>query len=108
MKSLTITEILTDYRQYLTAIEVNDLERMQIFLSNIGAGSLKLALFGEEWNYMTAEKSNPWSDEYIDRVNRKRNAFGVSPVNGSCFASDNSSDLFCEEVVRKTNNHDKL
>ena len=105
MKTMTIEDILNDYQQYLTDYEVHALRGIQLFPSNFSSESLKLALFGEEWDFMTADKSNPWSQEYTDRVNRKRNAFGVSAVDEHGFASDNSSDLFCEEIARQTKSH---
>jgi len=107
MKELTIGKILNDYQEYLTEYEINELREVHkssdVFSSQ--AHSLKLTLFSEEWNFMTAEKSNPWSQEYIDRVNRKRKAFGVSPVDENCFSPDDSSDLFCEEVARQTKSY---
>ena len=108
MKTLTIGKILNDYQDYLTDYEINKLEKIQLMSFNISGESLKLALFGEEWDFMTADKSNPWSQEYTDRVNRKRKALGVSPVNENGFASDKSSDLFCEEVAQQTKNYKEV
>lgn len=110
MITLTIGRILKDYKYYLTEYEVKQLKKVQKGKTDFATqvGDLKLALFGEEWDFMSAEKSNSSSMEYIDRVNRKRKAFGVSTVNKNGFAPDNSSDLFCEEVVRQTKNYKEL
>lgn len=110
MNTLTIGRILKDYKDYLTDYEVEQLRNVQRGKTDFATqvGDLKVALFGEEWDFMTAEKSNPWSKEYTERVNRKRKAFGVSPVNKNGFAPDNSSDLFCEDVVRHTKNYKEL
>ncbi|MCX7547795.1 hypothetical protein OS188_07510 [Xanthomarina sp. F1114] len=102
MKTLTLEKILSNYKVYLTDPEINELEKMKLTSPNLSAESLKLALFGEEWNFMTADKYNPWSQDYINRINRKRKAFGISPVDNNCFSRDNSSDLFCKEVVLET------
>ncbi|MDN3491572.1 hypothetical protein [Winogradskyella bathintestinalis] len=103
MEALTIKKIIEDYREYLTDREINDLERIQLSVPyNISADSLKLALFGEEWDFMTYEKSNPWSQEYTNRVNRKRKAFGIKPIDGQGSVSDMSSELFCEEVIKQS------
>ncbi len=52
--------------------------------------------------------SNPFSQEYIDRVNKKRHAFGVSPIDNPRFGINTSCHLFCEEVVRHTKNYKEL
>lgn len=110
MKTLTIGRILSDYQEYLTAREIKDLRKVQKTPSNFATQTeaLKQALFGEEWNFMAAERSNSWSKEYIDRLNTKRKAFGVGPVNENSSPVDNSSDIFCEEVVRQTKNYKEI
>lgn len=110
MKTLTIGKILNEYQEHLTEDEIEDLRKVQRtrtdFSSQIKA--LKLALFDEEWAFMTDSQTNPFSQEHTDIINKKRGAFGVSPVNRAGFSPDNSSDLFCEEVVRHTKNYTEL
>jgi 5'(3')-deoxyribonucleotidase len=76
---------------------------------------LKLALFREEWDFMgdsmadSKDRSrgiNPMSQTYTDRVNKKREAFGVGKIGDPGF--ENYCDLFCEEVVRQTKNYKEL
>lgn len=45
------------------------------------------------------------SQEYYDRVNRKRAAFGVGPINIAGAPADKSSETFCEDVVRQSKNY---
>lgn len=119
MKTITIGKILKDYQDFLTDYEINRLRDVQKkrtdFATQVRA--LKLALFDEEWDFMmdsgvdSSERSkggNPMSQEYTDRINKKREAFGVSPLSKTGFANDKSSDLFCEEVVRQTKNYKEL
>lgn len=113
MGTLTIGKILHDYKDYLTDYEIEQLRKVQKGKTHFSAQvkELQLALFGEEWDFMSREisdKGNPMSQEYTDRINKKRAAFGVSPVNDAGFASDNTSHLFCEEVVRHTKNYQEL
>src|SRR5690554_1846236 len=110
MKILTLGKILNDYQDFLTDYEINELKEIQKkrtdFASQVKA--LQTALFGEEWDFMTREMtdtSNPMSKEYTERVNKKRAALGVGPINSAGSPTDNSSYLFCEEVVRQTKNY---
>ena len=110
---LTIGKILKDYQNYLTENEIENLKRVQRGKTDFATQvrELKAALFGEEWDFMSREmsdKGNPKSQEYTDRVNKKREAFGVTPINDDGCATDKSSDLFCEEVVRQTKNYKEL
>ncbi len=113
IKTLTIGKILNNYREYLTEYEINKLREVQQqptgFSTQVKA--LKLALFNEEWDFMSREmsdKDNPMSQDYTDRVNRKREAFGISPIDEVIYGPNNSIDLFCEDVVRHTKNYQEL
>lgn len=113
MKILTIGKILNNYQDHLTDYEIAQLRKVQRGNTDFAkqVKELQLALFGEEWDFMTREISdtgNPMSQEYTDRVNKKRAAFGVSPINDAGFATDKSSNLFCEEVVRQTKNYKEI
>lgn len=113
MKTLTIGKILKTYPEYLTAYEIEKLKEVQRERSNFAAQvkALRYALFNEEWDFMSREISdpdNPMSQEYTDRVNRKRKAFGVRPIYEDAESSDISSLHFCEEVVRHTKNYEEL
>lgn len=119
MKTLTIGKIIHSYQDYLSDYEIERLREVQqkrtYFATQIK--ELQRALFNEETDFMldsgvdSKERFmgiNPMSREYIDRVNRKREVFGVSPLSSDGFAIDKSSDLFCEEVVRHTKNYTEL
>lgn len=113
MRTLTIGKILNDYQEYLTDYEIERLRKVQRGKTDFSTQvkELQSALFGEEWDFMGREMSdtgNPMSQEYTDRVNKKREAFGVSALSESGNAADNSSQLFCEEVVRHTKNYKEL
>lgn len=119
MKILTIGKILNDYEDYLTQYEIEQLREVQKTRTDFSTQveDLKYAIFGEEWNFMgdsftdSKDRSrgvSPMSREYIERVNKKRKAFGVSPLNNTGFGEEISSDLFCEEVVRHTKNYKEL
>lgn len=113
MKILTIGKILNNYQDYLTDYEITKLREIQQKSTDFAtqAKALQGALFGEEWDFMSREMSdseNPMSQEYTDRMNKKRKAFGVSPLYESGSASDTTSKLFCEEVVRHTKNYKEL
>lgn len=116
MKRLSIGTILNDYQSYLTDNEIKKLREIQKTPSDFATQTkaIKHALFEEEGNFMAAENAdswfngNTWSKDYIDRVNRKRKAFGVGPVNENSSPVDRSSDIFCEEVVRQTKNYKEL
>ncbi len=119
MKILTLGKILNDYRDFLSDCEIEKLREIQkrptAFATQ--AKELHRVLFDEETDYMLdsggnskrrSRGINPLSQEYTDRVNKKRGAFGVSLLGSNGFAADNSSGLFCEEVVRQTKNYKEL
>lgn len=113
MRRLTIGKILKEYQGFLTDYEITQLREVQQTRSSFvtQVNSLQHALFAEEWDFMTKEiydTGNPKSQEYTDRVNKKREAFGVSPIDDAGFRRDNTSQLFCEEVVRQTKNYKEL
>jgi|26BtaG_2_1085354.scaffolds.fasta_scaffold03372_4 hypothetical protein len=110
MKILTIGKILNEYHDYLTDYEIEELRKVQrektYFSEQVKA--LRAALFREEWDFMAREIGDPenfMSQEYTARVNKKRAAFGVTPIYDVGLATDISSLLFCEEVVRHTKNY---
>lgn len=119
MTTLTIGKILRDYQNYFTDYDLERIRNVQrepsTFAEQVRA--LQSALFGEEWDFMMdsgvdftarSKGENPMSDSYTDRVNRKRAAFGVSPLSSNGYAVDNTSKLFCEDVVRNTKNYKEL
>ena len=119
MKTLTIGKILHNYQELLTDYEIEKLRKIQQDPTNFATqvGDLKNAMFGEEWDFMgdsmaeAKDRSrgiNPMNAEYTDRVNTKRKAFGVIPIDEIGTAEDISSQLFCEEVVRHTKNYQEL
>lgn len=116
MTLLTIGKILKEYKEFLTDYEIEKLRKVQRgktdFLTQVK--DLQLALFSEEWDFMSdsgadakdrAIGKNPMSKKYTDRVNKKREAFGVSSLVETGYAEDRSSYLFCEDVVRLTKNY---
>tara|TARA_R110000823_G_scaffold315691_1_gene450137 strand:- start:121544 stop:122416 length:873 start_codon:yes stop_codon:yes gene_type:complete len=119
MTALTIGKILNDYQGFLMDYEVEQLRKVQRTPSDFTTQvkAIQLALFAEEWDFMgdsgadSKDRSrgiNPMNQEYIDRVNKKREAFSVSLLSEDGYSTDNSSDLFCEEVVRHTKNYKEL
>ena len=113
MKTLTIGKILNNYHDYLTEYELEDIRKVQQTPSDFftQVESLRAALFSEEWSFMTKEisdKDNFLSQEYIDKVNRKREIFGVTTFSEPEFIGDSTSKIFCEEVVRHTKNYKEL
>ena len=109
----TIGKILKEHKNILTDYEIEKIKRVQRGKTDFATqvNELQLALFSEEWDFMAREISdtgNPMSQEYTDRVNKKREALGVGPINDAGFATDNTSLLFCEEVVRHTKNYKEL
>lgn len=113
MKILTIGKILKNYQDYLTEYEIEGLRKVQRGKTDFAkqVKDLQSALFGEEWDFMTREISdtdNSMSQEYTDRVNKKRAAFGVSPINDAGDATEETSNLFCQEVVRQTKNYKEI
>ncbi|WP_223883427.1 5' nucleotidase, NT5C type [Arenibacter lacus] len=119
MTTLTIGKILHHYQEHLTDYEIEKVREIQRkptpFATQVK--NLRLALFGEEYDFMgdsgadSKDRSkgiSPMSQEYTDRVNKKRETFGVSPLGEAGYAQDNSSLLFCEEVVRHTKNYKEL
>ena len=112
-KNLTLGKILSDHTDFLTDYEIQQLKELQKkrtdFATQVDA--LQTVLFGEEWDFMTKEMADcgtPMSKEYTERINKKRAAFGVGPIDSAGSPSDNSSYLFCEEVVRQTKNYKEL
>lgn len=113
MNTLTIGKILKIYRDHFTEYEIKQLKEVLRTPSTFAAQvqNLRAALFGEEWDFMNYEigQNGPsLSQDYLDRVEKKRAALGVSPMNGATAAPDNSSLIFCEEVVRHTKNYKEL
>jgi|AntDeeMinimDraft_4_1070355.scaffolds.fasta_scaffold03640_5 5'(3')-deoxyribonucleotidase len=119
MKALTIGKILNDYQDFLTDYEIEKLKDVQKRQTTFSTQvkELQRALFGEETDFISDsgveynERSrgiNPMAQAYTDRVNKKREAFGVTPLSKAGYADGNSSDLFCKEVVRHTKNYKEL
>lgn len=110
MRTLTIGKILNEYQDYLTDREIERLRKVQRTRTDFSmqVKALQSALFGEEWDFMSKEIGDPEnfkSQEYTAGVNKKRAAFGVSPIDDVGLATDISSLIFCEEVVRHTKNY---
>ncbi|WP_223883464.1 5' nucleotidase, NT5C type [Arenibacter lacus] len=119
MKTLTLGNILRNYQEHLTKYELENLKDIQKRPTDFATQvrELHLALFGEEFDFMTDSRTdskdrkqgkNPMSSAYTERVNKKREAFGIPPLDAIGFAMDNSSIKFCEEVVRQTKNYKEL
>lgn len=119
MTTLTIGKILNDYQDYFTDYELEQIRRIQRestpFAEQVKA--LRNAMFGEEWDFMgdsisdaksRSRGENPMSQEYSERVNKKRAAFGVSPLSETGGAIDETLQLFCEDVVRLSKNYKEL
>jgi len=116
MKAPTLSKIISDYKEYLTEKEIEKLKEIRRKPANFSAQvkELQTVLFSEETDLMLdsgvdanerAKGINPMSQEYTDRVNNKRILFGVSKLNESGYAKDNSSLQICEEVVRHSKNY---
>jgi len=119
MKHLSIGQIFKNYSDHFTERELKALKEIQKKSSSFEAQVqvLKATLFGEETDFMLdsgadakdrAMGKNPMSVEYTERINLKRKAFGVSELNEAGYASDDSAQKFCEEVVRQTKNYKEL
>jgi hypothetical protein len=119
MKYLTIGKILNTYSGHLTENEIKELKEIQrkpsLFVEQ--AKALRNVLFAEETDFMLdsgadakdrAKGKNPMSVEYTERINLKRKTFGVSVLSEAGYTTDNSSQKFCEEVVRQTKNYKEL
>jgi 5'(3')-deoxyribonucleotidase len=116
MKTPTLSKIISNYKDYLTEDELVKLKELRKipYSFSTQVNQLKGVLFSEETDFMLdsgldakerARGKNPMSQEYTDRVNRKRISFGVSKLNESGYAKDTSSLQFCEEVVRHSKNY---
>lgn len=110
MKILTLGKILNDYQEFLTEHEINGLREIQKRKTDFATqvNTIQSTLFAEERDFMAkemADTGNPMSEEYTQRVNKKREVFGVAPLNFRGSSIDNSSLHFCEEVVRQTKNY---
>lgn len=119
MTTLTIGRILHQYSQYLTDYEIEKLRKVQQRPTEFATQvqELQRALFSEESDFMldsgvdAKERSrgkNPMSQAYIDRITKKREAFGLPSLGESGYTVDEASELFCEEVVRHTKNYKEL
>lgn len=116
MKPLTIGRILREYKEFLTEAEIEDLSVLQTEKDTLAGQTkrLHLTLFSEEYDEMWDSLSeikdrdkgiNPMLPEYTERMNKKRAAFGVTPLNEAGRPVDLSAYRFCEEVVRHTRNY---
>ena len=110
---ITIGKIINEYQNYLTEYEIEKLKKVQKRNTDFATQvkELRSALFSEDWDFMAREfsdKENPMSQEYTDRVNKKRAVFGVGPIHGQDGPTHTSSTHFCEEVVRHTKNYKEL
>ena len=99
MKTLTIGKILNNYKEFLTDYEIEQLRKVQRTRTDFSTQvrELKGALFGEEWDFMAREIGDPenfMSEEYTTRVNKKRDAFGVSLHYDGGTASEKIKTLF--------------
>ena len=116
MKYLSLGQIINNYSHYLTPNEVEELKALQksnaLFANQVKA--LHLALFKEETDFMLDSSSdaknrargkNPMSLEYTEKQNKKRVIFGVSTLSKNGYSPDDSSRLFCEDVIRMTKNY---
>jgi len=119
MKHLSIGQIFKNYSDHFTERELKALKEIQKKSSTFEAQAqaLKATLFGEETDFMLDSGAdakdrvmgkNPMSVEYTERINLKRKAFGMSELNEAGYASDDSAQKFCEEVVRQTKNYKEL
>lgn len=116
MTKLTIGKIISAYKDYLTDYEIKKVIEVQRTSSdfNTQVKALRLALFGEEWDFMMdsgadskdrSSGKNPMSQKYTDQVNKKRSVFGVAALSENGHSIDQSSHHFCEEVIRNTKNY---
>lgn len=105
IKTLSLEEILNNYKEYLTAREIDGLRALQNSQNDFQsqAEEIRRTLFSEEWDFKNEE--NPSYQQDTDIANRKRIAFGVSPVSINGETRDDSSRKFAEEVVRQTKNY---
>lgn len=119
ISTLTIGKILHHYADHLTDYELEKLRELQRRQTDFATQVKELhnLLFSEEFDFMMdsiadskdrSRGENPMSDDYINRINRKREAFGISPLTESGSRLDDSSELFCEEVVRHSKNYKEL
>lgn len=119
MTTLTIGKILNQYASFLSDYEIEKIRQVQRTPSDFNTQVLELqrALFDEESDFMLdsgtdakdrSRGKNPMSQEYINRITKKREAFGVPPLSESGYIINNASELFCADVVRHTKNYKEL
>lgn len=119
MKILTVGKIIHNYQEFLTDREIEQLRKFQQSPTDFKTQVKELhrILFDEETDFMLdsisdhkdrARGKNPMNQDYTTRVNKKREAFGVSLLGTSGYAQDNTSFEFCEEVVRQSKNYQEL
>ncbi|BAX82348.1 5' nucleotidase, NT5C type [Labilibaculum antarcticum] len=81
-------------------IELDEKEALENEIMGM-AKHFNILLFPEESDFYTYEKSNPWSDEYTDRISRKRAKLGLSEVNHESAESYDDTANICESLARK-------
>lgn len=123
MTNLTFNDLLNEHRHLLddkTYVKVFD-----FYISgNTDAEELQELLFKEEgdWYYdsrsekkqrwptfgRTKMGTNPMSQEYIERMDRKRTSLGVSPLTQNGYNPDDTSREFCEAIIKNSPKHKDL
>lgn len=117
MTKITMNELLNDYRHLLddsTYVKVFDF----YINGRTDAEELQELLFKEEgdWYYDSRSESkqrwptfgrtkmgtNPMRKEYTDRMNAKRAALGVTPLTQNGYNPDETSQNFCEAIIKNS------
>lgn len=90
-------------RKGLTPEQIIEFDKKEA-LENVIMGKanyFNTLLFPEESDFYTYERSNPWSDEYMDRISRKRAKLGLSEVNHESPDRYDDTAKICESLARQ-------
>ena len=101
-----------ELRKGLTKEEIAELDAKEALLEEIihEARELHAELFSEEYDHMydsiadandRARGICPMSEEYIEKMNRKRKSFGISPLDSRGMPTSDDSWNICLEMVKK-------
>ncbi|MGZ2371747.1 5' nucleotidase, NT5C type [Ancylomarina sp. YFZ004] len=90
-------------RKGLTPEQIIELDKKEALENEIMgiANHFNILLFPEEYDFYTYEKSNPWSDDYMERISRKRAKLGLSEVNHESPLRYKDTDEICESMAGK-------
>ena len=102
-------------RKGLSAKEIENLDKKEDEEKKISelARKIHIEKFSEEYDFMNDSNVdanerdrgiNPMNKEYIDKIDKKRAALGVSPLSESGMSISNDTMAMCIEEAKKTLN----